>query len=136
MYALDKYVNAVVSALPYPICRVEKLDIVEEVNNANVNNVGSGLSEDGVSRDRSVTCDDDKLFVGESSGARGGGIPAGSGAFDKGVGGDGDEIGVDVPDKPDPLTEGQLNKITLALDTFGMEVVRTPYVHFVVLRPL
>ncbi len=125
--------------------RAYKVDIVEEVD-ANVNSEGSGAGDGGVTRDRSVPREPSGPSVGsgprEPSGPSVGSVPrepsgpsvgSDSGAGDggvtreEGVFGEGDETGASVPDNPDPLTEGQLNKVTVALDAFGMEMVRTPY---------
>ncbi len=78
----------------------------------------------------------DANVSGENGGARDGGDPGdggdGSGASYSGDPGDGSgargDDGGDVSDKPEPLSEVQLNKVSVALDFFGMELVQTDLV--------
>ncbi len=71
---------------------------------------------------------------GENGGAREGGDPRngdggdprnfdGGGAREGGDPGEGGDSGGDVTDKPEPLSEVQLNKVSVALAFFGMELV-------------
>ncbi len=94
----------------------------------------SGASEGGVPRNRSGASEGG--VPRDRSGASEGGVPRNrsgavisvdSGASERSVvvGGGGDVFGEGgMPDRPEPLAESQLNKVPLALDTFGVEVVR------------
>ena len=97
------------------------METAEEVN-ANVSGENGGAREGGDPGDgsdpRNGDCGDPRNGDGgdprnfDGGGAREGGDP-----------GEGGDSGGDVPDKPEPLSEMQLNKVSVALAFFGMELV-------------